>query len=212
MQQVQCSFCQFANIAGNAKCTNCGGPLPVTPAATAQRAVGYAQGHANPGFANPAHANQVANWSQASSPASPSGATAIAAGVFATIIGLLELFSFVIEVAFLELMLKYSPLSVVFGFLGLIVGIVLITGSIMVFAGKKAGPLLVAGGSGVVVISTVLGLVGMRVVYGPGPFTVLVLLLALLTMTFALIPPTRRWIAWKGSRRAAVAKAYPRPY
>lgn len=209
MQQVQCSFCQHANAVGISKCSNCGGPLPVASAQPAPQTAGYATAYANPGYTNPAY--QAAYQNRAAHAASPSRVTAITAGVIAIFSGLLELLVSVPVLLEFAFVFKFAPFAGVLSLLGPIFGIALVIGAILLFTGKKVGALIVAGGSGLILLFALLGLVGVYPLYGPAHFLNLpVLLLAFSSLTLALVPPTRRWIALKDSSRASIAQAYPR--
>lgn len=206
MQQVQCNFCHYPNAAGNPKCANCGGPLPVGVAQPAPQAAGYAA------HGSSAYGNQFSYQTQAGFQASPSGATAIIGGVVGIIVGLIELLEFVEVISFPDVF-KYAFVAGVLGILGLVVGVGLMTGATMLFMRKKAGSVIVAVASGLVLLVDIASMLGPFITsYSSHILRLPLLLLATLTLTLALVPSTRRWIAFKSGRRGAAAPAYTRPY
>ncbi|WP_458318225.1 hypothetical protein [Mycolicibacterium brisbanense] len=157
-------------------------------------------------------------------PASPSGGTGITAGVLAGLGALANLGAGIFGLIGLaainsdstlgssELSGGVSALLVVSVLLGVVVGVVLLAGSIMLLQRKMLGRWLVVAGCAMTIVSSLITLGLSAAVtarygyYGGGGFAVLGLIFPVGTLVLSLLPSTTAWI------RAKSNLAVPQPY
>ncbi|MVU79740.1 hypothetical protein GPX89_21165 [Nocardia sp. ET3-3] len=174
------------------------------PGQTGAPAPGFAQ---QPGYPMPAYpAGPMpaypagAGYAPYGVPVAPSGGTAITAGVLAIIVGVLSLIAGVfmlIASAVVTDRSEYRTSSsdselfgvlIGIGILVLVVGVVWCVGATLLFMRKTAGRIMLIVMSSIAIVLGLISLVGRP---GAG---VIGLLMSILILVFAAVPPTGRWI------------------